>query len=759
MRITLARGIAIALVAVTARAADAPALPADETFRPEALLPEGTILYASVPLSGPYLEKLRGTVLGKIGEDDEVLQFLEKPLERLQDDFEAWCKLTLERHQVNPREFLSRIPERAVLAVLEWNPERGEPSGLFGAIRLSGPEDDARTLIEKYLELAGDDKPARSQYEHAGVKVTRLVFRSKDAPPGAPEIEGARVHAVEFGFRGGWLLAIYDDGPEKDLQADLKRLLDSKGGLMSSAIYRKASGKVGYDGEDPFVYANGAKLIAIAREMARSAAEDDWNEEVPKQLDAILESLGISSLGALAYTQRIDGEGLRDEAFIEVPGPREGLLAALGSGGATGELARFFSGDAQVYIEAAIGVPAIWRAIRETVRAGGGEEGVKELEEGLADLEKTIGFSIEKDLIPCLGKRIAYGGTVGALPVGVGKTILVLEIADPKKLAEIIAKLRKVPAVEEGAIIVDGEHEGIETTSVTIRNVPIPLIPSFAIAGDHLLIAETPPTLLGMIDALKGNLPSLAKSASFAAHRAAAFDETAVFGGYYDIKGIAASVYGVLVPVLGMVTSTSPEARKIFQDAGIDFALLPSREAVVDPLFPGTDTMRIDREGISWSGTSPVGSPSLGSVKLGFAAGGGIGLSVGLHEMLEEERESVCREHLEKIRDAIAEYRATTGGGEPPRALIDLVRSGALEDPKVLLCPSDKRPQKVLDPATGKEIAVSYRYAPEAYQGDEKPPRKVVFEPDPERHRTGSNAVMSDGEVKKIYRWEEKQVP
>jgi len=749
------RAIGIALVAVAARAADAPA-PAADAFRPESLLPEGTMLYASLPLSEAYLDKLRGTVLGTIAGNEEVLQFFEKPRERLEDEFDAWCKLTLERHKVNPREILARIPERAVFAVLDWNPERNEPSGIVGAIRLSGAEDDARTLIEKYLELAGDEKPTRSEYEHAGVKVTRLVFKPKKPAFPVPAEESPRLHAVEFGIHKGWLLAIYDDGPEGKLQADLERLLDQRSPLSGSAPYQRAAQKVGYDGSDPFVFVNGAQLIAMGREVARTVSgEEKEKEKAPKTYEAVLDAFGVSSLRSIAYAQRIDGKGLRDEVFIEVPAPRKGLLAALGSGGAKGELARFFPGDTQMYTEAAIAPSKVWDALREAVKVAPEEDAEKKFEESIAEADEEIGFSIQKDLIPCLGIRVAYGGTVGALPVGVGKTILVLEIADVKKLAEILAKVRELPALKEGTIIVDGEHEGVKTTSITIKNVPIPLIPSYAVADGHLLVAESPPTLLAMIDAMKGNQPSFANSPAFAGHRAKAFDDAAIFGGYYDVKGLTAAVYNVLVPALGMMTSTTPEIRKGLQEAGIDFALLPSREAIVDPLFPGTDTMRVTDEGISYSGSSPVGSPALGLFKVAMGIGGAFGLGAAMREAVEEEREAICREHLEKIRDAIAEYRATTGAGEPPRALIDLLRSGALEDPKFLRCPSDKNPQKVIDPAKGTEVLVSFRYAPEAYRAGAESPQKVVFEPDAERHRMGSNVVMSDGEVKKIWRWDE----
>ncbi len=747
-------------------------------FQPEMLLPETSLGYISIPTSRSYGDRLLGTALGEIWKSEEVQRFLKRPLEKFRETVDTWSEIQVRRHQVDPRKFLSPWPHRMVAAVLNWDSERNEPSAAFLALQFPGDGKEARGLAENLIRAAAKEKKFdRSEYEHAGGKVTRIAWKEKQGPsfdfistsPAIPDeiLEKMkkettiRDHAVEFTFRSGWLLLIFDDGPEGKTQADMRRLFDQKDSLEKAPLFRAAAGKLGFSSAEPFVFFNVGELLKQVRSMmAEEEKKDEKGDETsPEEKDsgldvlAILDGLGISGIRSLSWIQRIDGKSMSDDVFLEVPEPRKGIFRVLAAGSSRGDLARFMSGDSQTYQEMAVDWASLWGVIRDTVKAAVDEETYQKFQEAVAEMEKTAGFSLEKDLLPCLGTHLALGGTVGQLPAMVGKNLFVLDLKDGKKLEELLGKLRKIPEVQESLMITDGEYEGVKTTSFTIRNFMLPLQPSYAITEGHLLMSESLLSLQSMIDSLRGKVKRLDEVPAFQEHRKTAFDEGTIAGSYYDLKGYLGALYTVLASTMSLVFGMDPEAKKSLDEYGIDFALLPSQKAVTDPLFPGTETLRVETAGFRYSGSSPFGSPLLGIFKIASAIGGAVGFESWIKDEIEGDRERICRGNLEKIRDAIRVYRDTTGGGSPPRDLLDLVRSGALDDASHLRCPSDKSPRKVADPDTGDEVAVSYRYIPENY-GHGKKRVKVIDEDDPQRHRNGSFVLYSDGSIEKLWKWQ-----
>lgn len=744
---------------------------------PEAHLPETTLILIDLQLGPETIAKARGTSLWEIWEHPETQRFLEKPILQMRKDFEAWIALTGEEIGFDLREvLLLEVPPRVAVAIPGIDFEAGEPTALVLVADLGAEAEKAGRAIERAVEVArkkadgADWKLSSSEREASGVKIRRLVRtykRPKEVTLDLDELieslqrngdgglrataepEMVEAHSVfEWAFLGTVLVGAAGDKPDSD-HLELERYLSPEKPLAAHADFQTVRARLGAG--TPFAFVRVDRIVEDARKAAAAGRTEEGesrtgtNGAKGPDVDALLRSLGVSSIRSVGWAQSIEGRELVDHYFVLAPEPREGLIYDLLSGPLPRDrLVRFAPRTAQVYGEASVDFGRLWGHVGKLVDLLAEKDGRESFAKGVAAVEEKIGAGIA-EVIACFKPHVAAYSSVPATMISPGEQGLILPLADAARLRDILAKVRALPEVAEYLLFDEESHQGVETVRITLKNLPIPLMPTYAFLKDTLVITESPFALQKLITSLEDGSGSLADSEKFRSVEVAAFPEGARFGEYVDMEVLVERTYQLIVSALNM--AMGPTEQGELKRLGFDLNLLPSGKAVSKGLGLGIEHVRMDAAGVEYRGRSAFGAGVAGVYKAIVGAMLPFAAANEMRETVHEHYRKGSRKNMERIHHACASYLRTVGGGRHPRDLVSLLGAGLIEE-SVLVAPGDTERKTVEDPESGEMVVVSYRYRPKGYEEEGR--RLVLWEADAWLDGATRLCLFNDGTIDEV---------
>jgi hypothetical protein len=313
-----------------------------------------------------------------------------------------------------------------------------------------------------------------------------------------------------------------------------------------------------------------------------------------KEVDKLLDDLGINSLKSIVLYSGFDGDSERGLVEVDIPGPRKGIFRLLQ--GKQFQLADVPPIPPDVVswsmsnFNLAQGYDAAVEIARQVTRIVE-PDSVKEIDAALQRVNATLGIDLRKDLLGSLGDRYMEYNSPSEGPFTLGYTIL-LEVRDAEKLDAALQQVIKTLAnLANGQVqIKKRTYRGATLREVHVRQQGFFFIPTYAIhkgkTGTWLAVSFFPQPVKGFIARSRGELeawkpsPRVQRSLKSLPDRYIAIT-------YNDPRPTINQVFSVAPIIGGLINSLNPEIN-------LDVGSMPTAQEVTRHLFPNVSVVSDD---------------------------------------------------------------------------------------------------------------------------------------------------------------------
>jgi len=236
------------------------------------------------------------------------------------------------------------------------------------------------------------------------------------------------------------------------------------------------------------VYLNYEKVFNIFHTIAAAQGSlDDFNSA-----KMAMKELGFDNIRTIVSRNGFAGPDIVCNSFVEVSGPRTGLLAHLKSI----ELSMFDMVDARAMNTAAANCDfaGIYDTITQTIKVSSPNDAYPDFQEAIAKFESEAKFSIRKDLLQSLsGQMLFY-----TLPAGVmmespaGGTVLIAKLKDPALFEKTMTALQDFAAAKRnGMLQISSQVQNGNTLHIcaVMPLAMMQIMPTWTIVNGHLVFA------------------------------------------------------------------------------------------------------------------------------------------------------------------------------------------------------------------------------------------------------------------------------
>jgi prepilin-type processing-associated H-X9-DG protein len=356
----------------------------------------------------------------------------------------------------------------------------------------------------------------------------------------------------------------------------------------------------------------------------------------------------------------------------------------------------------------------------------------RDLDEGIAGLEKALGLRIHDDLLAPIGAKWVIcdaPGNGGLWITGITATV---ELRSAERFDKGLTQL--IGAIAEqtkGAVSIEEEtYRGHTIRFVNAIGAPLPIAPAWSIQGKRAIIACYPQMVRTAIDRALDKAPSILSNPDFQ-RGYKLMPKDAISVSYVDtVKGVG-DVYSIVLPVAQVLVAMGQK-----EGVPITIAALPSSRTLTKHLF-GTVSASVRTDdgllGVS-HGALPIAVPSIGGAG-GFTMPLMVSILLpSLARAREQAKRAVSAANLKGIGTACLTYAEENQGKLPPD-LETLVKDNAISE-KQRVSPR------------GKPGEVSYIYIGAGQKNTQDPRNIVAYEKPEYSDGEGTNVLFLDGHVK-----------
>jgi len=567
--------------------AAAPSSGAQEPVRLQQCLPPGTVAYVEVPSVARALEAMKDHPFSALLKDAEVTAFL-KPLMQYIEQGETRARAMLGLTVAEILTILSGRVEVALIGVADLD-GRAVPNWALH-VRVGDAEARARALVSRLVEMARADG--------AEIETTRL---------GEVEAWHLREPASTYAlFTHGAFLVATDRGlAEKFIAATP----DPAGTLATDPTYTLVADRVKAAGAHASYHVNLKAVFRLLREAALAG-------ELPQGVfDQIMERLGLTGLDSIGGSLAIGPRGVTEVIHVHTTGERTGLLAladtvkpglTLPARVPPGAIA-YFGGKLDWLKTYDLLVDVVGEMLADL---SPGE--LEQMDEWLDLAESGAwGFKLREDLLAALGDEFALSVGVPNPGAIIPDLVVTLKIRDKAKVAGLLEKLKTLlppDKVNVSRLMIKGTPLYV----YHLKNSKQPLTPAVAVLDDVLVAGLLSASVRRCVRGFTGSLAEKERFQDGIASIGLQDTSSVTSLVYLDLKAGFSYLYEFFGP---MLSGVDPDDLPV----GLDFALLPSTEALVRPFHPMVAASRIEKDGIT---SVTVGPVTFTSLNLAFVAVG-----------------------------------------------------------------------------------------------------------------------------------------
>ena len=388
--------------------------------------------------------------------------------------------------------------------------------------------------------------------------------------------------------------------------------------LGKAERYKSASKQVHPDGA-LVVYVDVQQWIKqvdqAAKMMQRQAAE--WGDKDPfaEVWGKLRDVSGLTGAKRLMMSAGIKDKNWQTQLFLDAPAPRKGLLALIDNKPIATDNLLHVPKTATYLQVFSMDAPKVMDTVREMMGTVDPNM-VKQMNQGLAEANKEVGFNIEKELVKGMGP--VWSVYIDPMIAGnsFSSVVLVNQLRDAKAVKEALAKLTTsanealADATDDGPVKVRFLTQEISGQTITHFGIPY-VAPAWMVKGDRLYISLYPQGLEMAADHSGKKADSILVNSAFT-------KSIAKFGGkpytgvsFVDLPETTPDGYGfnmMLIQSLagaGEMFSGKPSAMR-----------MPPVGKILPFIEPSASMTWVDRQGLHMQAIEPFpGSSLLGPAK------------------------------------------------------------------------------------------------------------------------------------------------
>ena len=502
--------------------------------------------------------------------------------------------------------------------------------------------------------------------------------------------------AVSFGYAGNVFFVSLGPGAAADVIT-----LNPAKSLATNRTFAARMKDVGPDNEVLSMYVDVTGIRKLVEPLIK-AAMGQGQGPTPGQ---IFGALGLADVQAVASSTRIVQGGMTTRTKIFSPGPHRGLLMLLAGKPLTKDDLSHVLADVDFMSAANISPSRVWQEIRAGVRSID-PQAEQQMLQGLAQPEKMLGLSFEKDLLGNMGDTwvLSSAESQGGFITG---TVLTVELKDARAFGIAVGKIEAFfeamlaskrneaarvrytcpmhPHVREARpgqcpickmkLVEGGARKArpspsIETVKVgrtEIRYVampvgPVPVAPAWAIHKNRLYIAGFPQVLQAAIE--NDGKDPLAASADFAKYRARVSQNASMLS-YVNTPKILSKVYNIALVVWTLAANAGSA------EAGLPMKpdWLPAMSKLAKYLAPTVSAVSSDKTGITFErhGSLPFGGLFGGLGPMGAAFLMPMAARAEHRAVEVRERARLREEEVRREVERLEDKQRTPDRARPPR--------------------------------------------------------------------------------------------
>ncbi|MBM4038718.1 MAG: hypothetical protein FJ290_09400 [Planctomycetes bacterium] len=578
----------------------------------------------------------------------------------------------------------------------QLQPLLSRPVGL--ALSLPAGEGPLQVVLVAKVGKAGER--VREQVAALLVQAGKMA-----GPPGKLLVEGIEV--TQFGAERGFCFGLKDE---------FLILATSRGGL-ERALAANTPKLAAHKGFQRAMASDSSPLFLLLYDHA--VVMERFGREMPPELRATLDALGVSGVRAAGLRMGVKGRALVGTTFLQTVGERKGLVRALAAEPVDRSLLRLAPRDAALAWLLNLDGVEIYEAIVAAIDAAmKGEGGARA---AIAEFEKQVGVSLRDDLLGSLAR-----GTLVTTSSGRSLLPAIVLSQGVKDADRFEAALGKLVAALHAAVKEQGEPAAAELRAIrfgdhTIRylampGVMLPIAPCYARHGGRIAFALSPIHLKDYLAFLDGKEPSVLDAPGFKELEALVpKDATGV--AYSDFGEGFVALYSALGPFLSMIQAIPGNP------VALDLMNLPSARTIRKHMFGAISYAYATEDMIVGETHSPLGIAVLDPISATAVLGLGAGMAFpALADARTEARRIRSRNNLNQLAKASATYLNEFGDNRfYQKSTAELFEKMILADKAVLVAPNDPNPPEIAKGLPSSYIMCFDKYPDREFRDDFPP--------------------------------------
>jgi hypothetical protein len=345
----------------------------------------------------------------------------------------------------------------------------------------------------------------------AGEKGTLLPLIKQAAEAAGADIKEEKVgqrpmHRIEINeVPGGLHLGWWKEGTDavfmvgSDNPTEYVKLVDAhKTGLAKHPLYQKVRDFKGFT-TSTRGYVDVHGLAGVVEDLSPDALK-------------LVDALGIKGVRNLTVLSGYDKTGFRDLLDVDMPGPRKGLLALVGTKKFNLKDLPPLPSDASSFSASTTDVAKTYDALYGIVEAAVGlfaPDKVEMIGPGLKAIEQTIGVNLREDIFNCFGDMAVTYSSPAEGPLGIGSTTL-LQVKDgPKLMRSLDTLVKNLPPIQNVEITLKKKkYRDAELMDLYLKAPNIDSrLASFGVYKGWFIYAGYPQGIKGFVLRSNGELP------------------------------------------------------------------------------------------------------------------------------------------------------------------------------------------------------------------------------------------------------------
>jgi prepilin-type processing-associated H-X9-DG protein len=346
-------------------------------------------------------------------------------------------------------------------------------------------------------------------------------------------------------------------------------------------------------------YVDAEGIVKLVDEAVAKGRDADAKQKWPAARD----TLGLRGLKRITLAEGFDGKEWGTHAFLEAPAPRQGLLAGIEAQPVTDEVLKIIPVTATLAGVGRFDLAKFFDGIRSTVEKLE-PQSKKKMDEGIDQVNATIGMDVRKDVLAAFGDQWAYylaPEMTGRGPLGL---VVVNRLADEAKAQKASDKLKELANnIIAGEIKEPNVHVSLKEATidgVTVHYLATPYVtPSWAIKGGNLYMGLYPQIVSQAAGHVSKEGKSILDNPGFVALRKRLGGEKAVSIQFYDLPKSAPTSYQIW-----LLVSSFAKLGDIF---GVDTppTLLPPLDKLLQHMTIAGSVSYVDEKGWHFRAVSP----------------------------------------------------------------------------------------------------------------------------------------------------------